>query len=176
MGKKKRKKIQINIHHNSAKVISYALFGGFVFVFLLCAYVCYDIPSLSLLNVSTRKSSIIFEDCNGNVIASYGDLFGKVVMTEELPKHVYQAVLAIEDRRFYKHFGVDLIGVFRAIHSNIMKNKIQGASTITQQLAKNLFLTPDRSIKRKLQELILSFMIESKFTKNQILTIYLNRV
>ncbi len=176
MGKKKRKKIQINIPHNSAKVISYALFCGFVFVFLLCSYVCYDIPSLSLLKVSTRKSSIIFEDCNGNVIASYGDLFGKVVMTDELPKHVYQAVLAIEDRRFYNHFGVDLIGVFRAIHSNIMKNKIQGASTITQQLAKNLFLTPDRSIKRKLQELILSFMIESKFTKNQILTIYLNRV
>lgn len=176
LGKKKRKKIQINLPNNSAKIVSYTLFGGFVFLFFLGAYVCYDIPSLSLLKVSTRKSSIIFEDCYGNVIANYGDLFGKVVKIEELPKHVYHAVLAIEDRRFYKHFGVDPVGILRAVHANITKNKIQGASTITQQLAKNLFLTPDRSIKRKLQELILSLMIEAKFTKNQILTIYLNRV
>lgn len=150
--------------------------GSIILCFISFVYICYDLPNLSSLTTATRKSSIIFEDCNGSVIATYGDLFGRVVDVEKLPKHVAQAVIAIEDRRFYSHFGVDLIGLARAIHANLSHKPIQGGSTITQQLAKNLFLTPNRSIKRKLQELILALMIEHRFTKNQILTIYLNRV
>lgn len=158
------------------KLTSYFCLGFVVLGFISTAYIYNDLPDLSSLSSSTRKSSIIFEDCNGEVIATYGDLFGKIIRVEDLPKHVYQAFIAIEDRRFYKHFGVDFIGLLRAIHSNLSHKSIQGGSTITQQLAKNLFLTPNRSIKRKIQELILSLIIEHKFTKNQILTIYLNRV
>lgn len=150
--------------------------GSIMLCFISFTYVCYDLPNLSSLTTATRKSSIIFEDYNGSVIATYGDLFGRVVDVEKLPKHISQAVIAIEDRRFYRHFGIDFIGLARAIYANLSHKPIQGGSTITQQLAKNLFLTPNRSLKRKLQELILALMIEHRFTKNQILTIYLNRV
>ena len=88
-----------------------------------------------------------------------------------------EAVVAIEDRRFYSHFGVDPIGFARAMVANVMSGRlVQGGSTITQQLAKNLFLTPDRTIERKVQEVLLALWLERKYTKEQILEMYLNRV
>jgi penicillin-binding protein 1A len=88
-----------------------------------------------------------------------------------------EAVVAIEDRRFYSHFGVDPIGFTRAMVANVMSGRlVQGGSTITQQLAKNLFLTPDRTIERKVQEVMLALWLEQKYTKDQILEMYLNRV
>ncbi len=87
------------------------------------------------------------------------------------------AVLATEDRRFYHHFGIDPIGLARALYVNLRSGDlVQGGSTITQQLAKNVFLTPERSLHRKGQELLLSFWLEHNFTKTQILELYLNRV
>jgi penicillin-binding protein 1A len=99
------------------------------------------------------------------------------VRIDELPPYVPQAFIAIEDRRFYSHFGVDPIGIVRAAVANILHRGVsQGGSTITQQLAKNLFLTQDRTWTRKLQELVLALWLERKFTKDEILELYLNRV
>lgn len=148
------------------------IFGFFVFVFFM-----HDLPDVNNLETKGRRASIVFEDREGKAIATYGDLFRKVVDVKNLPKHVSNAVIAIEDKRFYNHCGVDFLGILRALYTNIAHRKImQGGSTLTQQLAKNLFLSADRSIKRKVQEFMLALWLEHKFTKRQILSIYLNRV
>ena len=96
---------------------------------------------------------------------------------EALPAELRQAVIATEDRRFYGHFGLDVIALARAAFANLRAGRIvQGGSTLTQQLAKNVFLTPERSLKRKVQELMLALWLERTFTKDEILSIYLNRV
>jgi penicillin-binding protein 1A len=134
-------------------------------------------PDLNNLETKGRRAGIIFESYDGKTIATYGDLFGDVVKTDELPEYAGNAVIAIEDRRFYKHGGVDFWGIIRAMWINLMNRKIvQGGSTLTQQLAKNLFLSRDKSVKRKVQEFILALWLERKFTKKQILSVYINRV
>jgi penicillin-binding protein 1A len=113
----------------------------------------------------------------GVEIARRGDRYGAAVHLNELPPALPHAILATEDRRFYDHFGIDLFGIARAMVVNVRAGGIkQGGSTITQQAAKNLFLTPDRTFRRKLQEVLLALWLEAKFTKDQIFTIYLNRV
>ncbi len=110
-------------------------------------------------------------------LAAYGHLRGPNVRVEDLPQHIPNAFIAIEDRRFYSHFGIDLIGLTRAMISNVRAGGIvQGGSTITQQLAKNLFFTPERTLKRKIQEAMLSLWIEWKYSKEEILSSYLNHV
>ncbi len=108
---------------------------------------------------------------------SVGDLYGMPVTLSDLPISLPRAVMATEDRRFYDHFGIDIIGLARALWVNLRAGRVvQGGSTITQQVAKNLFLTPERTIKRKVKELLLALWLEHKFTKDQILSLYLNRV
>ena len=100
-----------------------------------------------------------------------------MVPVEALPAYVPNAFIAIEDRRFRYHFGLDPIGMARAAFENMMAGHVvQGGSTITQQLAKNLFLDPKRTFDRKIQEALLALYLESRYSKNQILTLYLNRV
>ena len=95
----------------------------------------------------------------------------------ELPDYVPNAVIAIEDRRFRSHFGVDPVGLMRAVARNAFAGDVvQGGSTLTQQLAKNMFLTPERSLKRKVQEVMLAVWLETKYSKDEILEMYLNRV
>ena len=114
---------------------------------------------------------------DGTLLASYGEVHGARVSVAELPPHLPLAVLAVEDRRFYQHGGVDFRGLLRASLANLRAGRIvQGGSTVTQQLAKNLFLTPERTLKRKIQELLLALWLERRFTKDQILALYLNRV
>lgn len=140
-------------------------------------YYARDLPDLDLITASTRRPSITFYSTDGEVIAAYGDIYGDILGLKDLPPALISAVLSTEDRRFYSHFGIDLLGVGRAVIRNIQAGRmVQGGSGITQQLAKNLFLTPERSLKRKVQELLLSFWLERRFTKEQILTLYLNRV
>ncbi len=140
-------------------------------------YYAKDLPDIDLITASTRRPSITFYSTDGDVIAAYGDIYGDVLGLQDLPPTLISAVLSTEDRRFYSHFGVDPIGVARAMWNNFQSGRmVQGGSGITQQLAKNLFLTPERSMKRKVQELLLSFWLERRFTKEQILTLYLNRV
>ena len=135
-----------------------------------------NLPETESIQIS-RQPSITFLDKQGRIIASYGDIYGQSINYKQLPKNLIDAVIVTEDKRFFSHPGVDIKGVLRAIVVNVKAGKIlQGGSTITQQLAKNLFLTPERSFTRKFHELILSLWLEMRFSKKQILSIYLNRV
>ena len=135
-----------------------------------------NLPETESIKIS-RQPSITFLDKQGRIIASYGDIYGQSIQYSDLPKNLINAVIVTEDKRFFFHPGVDLKGIARAAYVNLKAQRIvQGGSTITQQLAKNLFLTPERSFTRKLHELILSFWLEMRFSKEQLLSIYLNRV
>ena len=135
-----------------------------------------NLPETESIQI-TRQPSITFLDREGRILASFGDIYGQSISYEQLPQDLINAVIVTEDKRFFDHIGVDLRGIARAFLVNFKARRIiQGGSTITQQLAKNLFLTPERSITRKLHEVILSLWLEFRFSKEQILSIYLNRV
>ncbi len=135
------------------------------------------LPDLDAIATLTRRPSVTILDSEGAMIASYGDVYGAVVTVKDMPPHLPGAVLAVEDRRFYHHFGVDLIGIARAVIVNYRAGRlVQGGSTITQQVAKNLFVGQERSLKRKIQEALMAVKLERRFSKDQILTLYLNRV
>ncbi|HWI27543.1 MAG TPA: PBP1A family penicillin-binding protein [Stellaceae bacterium] len=135
------------------------------------------LPPTIDLTQAQRRPSVTLLGADGSLIATYGDLFGEPLKLNEMPRYLPEAVLATEDRRFYEHWGIDPIGTLRALYADIRAGHVvQGGSTITQQLAKNLFLTPDRTIKRKIHEALLAIWLEHKFTKDQLLEIYLNRI
>ena len=135
------------------------------------------LPPIQSLEVPKRPPSVLIVGVNGATLATRGDMGGAAVPLRELPDYVPKAFIAIEDRRFYSHHGVDPLGIMRAVVADILhRGGTQGGSTITQQLAKNLFLTQERTISRKLQEVALAFWLEHKFTKAQIIELYLNRV
>ncbi len=136
-----------------------------------------ELPNITKAMVFERRPTITIKASNGEIVDRYGDIKGEIVDVKNLPPHIINAILATEDRRFYSHFGMDLRGFTRAVAVNVKQGGfVQGGSTITQQLAKNLFLTRDRTLKRKIQELILSFQLERELTKDEILSAYLNRV
>jgi penicillin-binding protein 1A len=135
------------------------------------------LPPIQSLEVPKRPPAIQILGLNGGTLATRGDMGGAAVALRDLPPHLPQAFLAIEDRRFYQHRGIDAFGVARAVLANLLRRNVaQGGSTITQQLAKNLFLTQERTFDRKLQELVLALWLEHKFTKPEIFELYLNRV
>jgi penicillin-binding protein 1A len=135
------------------------------------------LPPIQSLEIPKRPPSVLIVGVNGATLATRGDMGGAAVPLRELPDYVPKAFIAIEDRRFYSHHGVDPLGIMRAVVADILhRGGTQGGSTITQQLAKNLFLTQERTISRKLQEVALAFWLEHKFTKAQIIELYLNRV
>jgi len=153
-----------------------AIWSG-LFVSGILAYYAWDLPDLEKLETPSRRPSVTILASDNSVIATYGDLHAGAVRFNQVPPYLVQAIIATEDRRFFDHFGVDVFGIARAAVTNLIAGKVrQGGSTLTQQLAKNLFLTPERSLGRKVQELLLAFWLEARFTKQQILTIYLNRV
>jgi len=142
----------------------------------LLVWVGAHLPPIQSLEVPKRPPSIQIAGTDGRILAVRGDS-GVSAKVKELPKYVPQAFIAIEDRRFYSHFGIDPIGIARAAVANILRRGVsQGGSTLTQQLAKNLFLTQERTYSRKLQEVVLALWLEHKFTKTEILDLYLNRV
>ncbi|PQA85795.1 transglycosylase domain-containing protein [Hyphococcus luteus] len=129
-----------------------------------------------LWNVN-RQAAIIVLDRNGEEIAARGARYGEHVEPAELPDHLIKAILSTEDRRFYEHGGVDLRGMTRAMISNLKAGTVvEGGSTITQQLAKNLFLSPRQTYERKAREALLALWIEGHYTKDEILSLYLNRI
>src|SRR5215831_3656011 len=141
------------------------------------AWVGAHLPPIQSLEIPKRPPSIQIVDMQGRALARRGDLAGAPVPLKEMPSYVPRAFVAIEDRRFYEHYGVDPFGIGRAAFANIAHRGVaQGGSTITQQLAKNLFLTQARTISRKLQEALLALWLERKFSKTQILEMYMNRV
>src|SRR5271156_130382 len=143
---------------------------------VLC-YSALTLPDTGELTHAERRPSVTILASDGSLLTTYGDLFGQPLTLKEMSPYLPKAVVATEDRRFYSHFGVDPIGLVRAVFANLAAGHIvQGGSTITQQLAKNLFLTQERSLSRKIQETLLALWLEHRFSKNQILEIYLNRV
>lgn len=120
--------------------------------------------------------AVTFLDRNGTEIGKRGILQSDAVPLDELPDYLISATLATEDRRFWNHFGIDVAGTMRAMVENARANGVvQGGSSITQQLAKNLFLTNERTLERKIKELFLSFWLEANLTKREILKLYLDR-
>jgi penicillin-binding protein 1A len=150
---------------------------GVVFLGGILAYYGHDLPDLDKAFGGPRKPTITLLAMDNSIIRTIGDLHATPIDVHQLPPPLINAVLATEDRRFYRHFGLDVIGLARAALVNLKAGRIvQGGSTITQQVVKNLFLTPERTFKRKVQELLLALWLEDKFNKDQILSIYLNRV
>ncbi len=153
--------------------------GLTVMIMLLFAmiYFAQDLPDISGLGAARKTPGIQITSASGEIIGSYGQIYGDYLQYRDLPESLINAVLATEDRRFFSHFGIDPLGIARAMVVNIQAGRfVQGGSTVTQQLAKNVFLTPDRTLKRKLQEMLLAFWLEGRFTKEEIISIYLNRV
>jgi len=151
------------------------IWGGMAIAAVLIYY-SLDLPDLSSLTATLRKPSITILASDDEQIAAYGDVYGESLTLDQMPKWLPEAVIATEDRRFYSHFGVDPIGLVRAVVTDIRTGHMaQGGSTITQQLARDLFLSPAKNVKRKIQEFELALWLEHKFTKQQILTLYLNR-
>jgi penicillin-binding protein 1A len=144
---------------------------------VLLAVYASDLPDVHQIGGLKKRAGITVLAADGSVLARSGDIYGNTLTVAQLPPDLVHAVIAIEDRRFYHHFGVDPFGLLRAMITNARTGRtVQGGSTLTQQLAKNLFLTPQRSFKRKLQEALLAIELERSYSKDQILTGYLNRV
>lgn len=150
-----------------------AIAGGAVYVLI----VFLQMPSLDTILHETRPAAIVFLDKNGTEIRSSNRIMGTPVSVETLPPYVWQAIVAIEDKRFFEHGPIDVRGITRAMLSNLIHGRFAaGGSSITQQTAKNIFLSREKKISRKIQELILSYWLENRFDKNQVLDLYMNRV
>ncbi|WP_202913026.1 transglycosylase domain-containing protein [Acuticoccus sediminis] len=150
---------------------------GVIGVGAIVAYYAATLPPVAEWSVPDRPPNVAILAEDGQLIANRGDTGGRAVKLEDLPKYVPQAVVAIEDRRYYSHPGIDPIGLTRAMATNLTSGRLeQGGSTLTQQLAKNMFLTPSRTIERKIQEMLFAVWLEMKYSKDEILGMYLNRV
>ena len=150
---------------------------GLVGVGLMLAWFAQDLPRPEAALDAARRPGLSLQDRAGQIFATYGDVVGEPLRLADLPAALPAAAVAVEDRRFYRHHGIDGIGVLRAIYVNLRSGRlVQGGSTLTQQVAKNLFLTNARTFRRKVQELMLTVWLEQTFTKAEILEIWLNRV
>jgi len=143
----------------------------------LVVYYGARMPAATTWAVPDRPPNVKIVAVNGDLVANRGMTGGQALGLHEMSPHIPKAVVAIEDRRFFSHFGVDPVGLTRAMVENVTNRRlVQGGSTISQQLAKNLFLDPSRTIERKVQEVLMAFWLEREFSKEQILEMYLNRV
>lgn len=143
----------------------------------LLVYYGVKMPPTATWAVPERPPNVRIVSMDGAVIANRGITGGEALTLAQMSPHIPNAVMAIEDRRFYQHPGIDISGFARAMLTNLQRGRLaQGGSTLTQQLAKNLFLDPDRTIERKVQELLMAFWLEARFSKDQIMEMYLNRV
>ena len=151
--------------------------GGFVVWVGLFIVYAPDLPDTEALFADAEQARVTLIAADGSVFAERGSSGTAFVRLGEVSPILRDAVIATEDRRFYSHFGLDLRGTLRALLSNLRAGGVvAGGSTLTQQLAKNLFLTPERALRRKMEELILALWLEARLSKDQILELYLNRV
>lgn len=154
-----------------------AAIWGLIAAAVVLLILAWDLPRPEAALATTRRPSTTLLASDGKLLATNGDLYGETLRLRDMPAHLPAAFIAIEDRRFRDHWGIDPIGLARAVHANFTSGRVvQGGSTLTQQLAKNLFLTPERSLKRKAQEAMLAFWLEQRFSKDELLEVYLNRV
>src|SRR4030065_2521739 len=169
---------KLEISSASQKVILFLIvFSAFVGIFSVVLYwITSDLPNINLLEEFTPIESSRVYSSDGKVIAELYVERRTFVQHYQIPEHVKKAFVSVEDIRFYHHPGVDLIGIMRALWHDVRAGGIvEGGSTITQQLARMLFLKPERSMKRKLKEAALSILIEKHYTKDEILALYLNQ-
>ncbi len=181
--KNQKRGSDINIAARSGWVAPLVNWGGTIALWgllisgIIMGYFAYTLPDISGIDVIEKRPSIILQTRSGTRYATYGDLYGKMLRPAEIPDPMKEALLATEDSYFYYHFGVNPISLVRALWRNYQAGRVvEGGSTITQQLAKNLFLTPERSIQRKIREVLLAFWLEATYSKEEILALYLNRV
>lgn len=157
-------------------VVAGALASALLLVFV-AAVVYPTLPSLDALTNYQPKIPLRVYSADGKLIGEFGEERRAVVRIGDVPRSLTYAILAAEDERFYQHSGVDYVGVARAALSNFASGEVrQGASTITMQVARNFFLTKEKTITRKFNEVLLAFKIESNLTKDQILELYINQI
>ncbi len=153
-----------------------AIWGLLVLALVVFIY-AYDLPDIKQAMQFDKRPAVTILADDQSLLARYGETQGRFVPADETPQILIDAILSIEDRRFYSHFGVDPIGLARAMYTNVKVGRfVQGGSTLTQQLSKILFLTPDRTLKRKIREALTAFWLEVSYSKQEILSAYLNRV
>ena len=150
---------------------------AFVLIALTFIFYSTNLPGIKeLSNITPEDSNVKVLDTDNKMLADFGAIHSTETTYSDLPVNLINAVIATEDRKFFKHRGVDLMGMVRAGYVNIFSGKIkQGGSTITQQLAKMLLLTPERTLERKMKEMILALRLERAFSKQEILALYLNK-
>ncbi|MBD3366209.1 PBP1A family penicillin-binding protein [candidate division WWE3 bacterium] len=153
----------------------------FAIVFIVAPFEIYlladSLPSTDLLVEKGNRRSTKILDRNGNLLYEiYEDRKYEPVELDQIPEHVIQATLAVEDAHFYKHNGIRPLSMLRAVKAIVFEDDLQGGSTITQQLIKNVLLTPERTISRKLKEVVLAVLVENRYSKDQILELYLNNI
>jgi penicillin-binding protein 1A len=150
---------------------------GLVVLSVVVLWAAYDLPKPESAMDAERRPALVLQDRGGQTFATFGDLVGEALRLSDLPPELPAALVAVEDHRFWQHSGIDFIGLARATWVNVTSGRVvQGGSTITQQVAKTLFLTNERTLRRKIRELLLTIWLERTFTKREILEIYLNRV
>ena len=166
--KKKRTWIKLFI-----KLGFLATFWSSFILLLLALYFLHDLPNIDEMARQDVKPQITIRSQNNVILARYGDSHGKNLAYYQMPQNMVNAVITAEDRRFYEHIGIDLFGIIRAYLVNFKAGRvIQGGSTITQQLAKIIYLSPERTFKRKFQEFLIAIQLERRFSKEQIITMY----
>lgn len=173
----KKNKTSLSLFSNLIKWAVIAGIWGIIILSIIIAWYGSELPKITQqANFKTKHNiEILFAD--GSILSRRGDQRGNPITISSLPSYVPQAIIAIEDRRFYSHIGVDILGISRAMLRNIVSGSVrQGGSTLTQQLAKNLFLSADRTLKRKIQEALLAIWLENALSKEEILEAYMNRV
>lgn len=154
----------------------FGIWGG-IATACVVGYYAAQLPQMSTWTIPERPPNAQIVSVDGELLANRGTTGGEAMPIEVMSPYIPMAAMAIEDHRFHKHFGIDPLGLARAMAKNLLVGSVvQGGSTITQQLAKNLFLEPERTIERKIQEAVLAIWLEAKYTKDEILEIYLNRV
>jgi penicillin-binding protein 1A len=154
-----------------------AALAGVMLVAFAAAIIYPGLPSLELLTDYQPKIPLRVYSAEGKLIAEFGEERRALVKIGDVPQPMIQAILAAEDERFYQHSGVDYVGVARAALSNFVSGGVrQGASTITMQVARNFFLSKERTLARKFNEVLLAFKIESNLSKDQILELYINQI
>src|SRR5690348_9275391 len=172
-GPRRRRRSGFRIFSLFLTLLFWGVFAGAVGF----GYLWMSLDQKGLFQIPAREPGIMVLAADGTVLAERGAFFGDDVRIADLPAYVPQAIIAIEDRRFRSHFGVDPLGLIRAMVENLRAGRVvQGGSTLTQQLAKNLFLKPDRTMGRKAQEAVLAIWLETQFSKDEILQLYMNRV
>lgn len=158
-----------------AGILAIVLMVGLSFYTYLILTAAYQLPTPTRLTSQEQPLTTEFYDRNGQLLYRLYEGRNRILVTlDELPPYVAQATIAIEDKNFYSHPGIDPLAVARAIQHNLTSNRLEGGSTITQQLIKNSLLSSEKTYQRKIKEIVLALWTESLYTKDQILTMYLN--